>query len=64
MRRLILSLTVAAAGLVALSPLLAQESKAPNPAKDAPPAAAAPAANKRSPQEIQADMQKAGAELR
>ena len=64
MRRLILSLTVAAAGLVALSPLLAQEGKAPNPAKDAPPAAAAPAANKRSPQEIQADMQKAGAELR
>jgi thiol-disulfide isomerase/thioredoxin len=66
MRRLILSLTVAAAGLVALSPLLAQESKAPNPAKDAPPAAAkdAPAANKRSAQEIQADLQKAGGELR
>jgi thiol-disulfide isomerase/thioredoxin len=69
MRRLILSLTVAAAGLVALSPLLAQENKAPKPADNAPAATAkdapaAPAANKRSPQEIQADLQKAGAELR
>jgi thiol-disulfide isomerase/thioredoxin len=71
MRRLILSLTVAAAGLVALSPLLAQESKAPKPAappsapaNNAPAAPGAPAANKRTPQEIQADLQKAGAELR
>ena len=69
MRRLILTFTVAAAGLVALSPLLAQENKAPKTADSAPAATAAPAkdaapAGKRTAEQIQADLQKTGAELR
>jgi thiol-disulfide isomerase/thioredoxin len=67
-----LTFTVAAAGLVALSPLLAQESKAPKTADSAPAATAAPAtpkdaaapAGKRTAEQIQEDLQKTGAELR
>jgi thiol-disulfide isomerase/thioredoxin len=71
MRRIVLTLALFAAGLIALSPLYAQDSKdAVKPAaKDAPAATptapAAPGASaKRTPEQIEADLQQAGGELR
>ena len=69
MRRIILTLALFAAGLVALAPLYAQDSKdAPKPAAKDAAAAAAPAAPgaaaKRTPEQIEADLQQAGGELR
>jgi thiol-disulfide isomerase/thioredoxin len=57
MRRYLLVIALCAAGLVALSPLFAQVATET-------PKAAAPAAGKRTPEQIEADLQKAGAELR
>jgi thiol-disulfide isomerase/thioredoxin len=65
MRRFFLTIALAIAGLVALAPLYAQDSKeAP---KAGAPAAGAPAAGapaKRTPEQIEGDLQKAGNELR
>jgi thiol-disulfide isomerase/thioredoxin len=67
MRRFSLFFAVAIAGLVALSPLFGQDSKPGNePPKTPTPAAkdAAATPGKRAPEQIEADLQKAGAELR
>jgi len=66
MRRTILKTALCAvAGLVALSPLFAQDSKpAATPAPAAPAGAAPAATGKRTPEQIQGDLQKAGGELR
>ncbi|MDB5320844.1 MAG: putative oxidoreductase, partial [Phycisphaerales bacterium] len=66
MRRFFLLFALSAAGLVALAPLYAQDSKEPPKtaatSKDAP---ATPAAGgKRTPEQIEGDLQKAGNELR
>jgi thiol-disulfide isomerase/thioredoxin len=58
MRRLVLTIALIAAGLIALAPLYAQDSK------EAPKAAAPAAAGKRTPEQIEADLQKAGNELK
>jgi thiol-disulfide isomerase/thioredoxin len=74
MRRIFLLIALFAAGLIALSPLYAQDSKeVPKPAAKGAPAAAdatvagapsAPGAAKRTPEQIEADLQQAGGELR
>jgi thiol-disulfide isomerase/thioredoxin len=70
MRRIILSVALLVAGAVALSPLFAQDAKpgvggqAPKDAVHAPPSPSRVTAAGRTPEQIQADLQKAGGELR
>ncbi len=69
MRRFFVLIALCAAGLIAISPLLGQDDKnapAGTAAKDPAPKDAAPGAGgaKRTPDQIQADLEKAGGELR
>jgi thiol-disulfide isomerase/thioredoxin len=64
MRRFFLLIALCAAGLIAISPLLGQDDKKPAAAATAKDPAVGAAGAKRTPEQIQADLEKAGEELR